>query len=694
MLLPETDHAVFKRWLLPKLETISDAEAGVLADYVVALVATDDTEANIQRSCIESLEDFLGGDNTAAFVKDVIAALKEKAYLPNPTANAPIQSIVGSANFEYEPHPSNVPSDAPRGPAATRNQTGHRLPDRPTAQGIQDGSNQSRKRKVLEGDNGHSWEGQDPHYNRNGSGNRPMKQAARKGGRNAMPGGMEPQNAFTGFASMPNFANLPAPPPGPLPFDPTDPMAIFAMAAAFGANIPGLPPLPVPNEGNSRKTKCIRYHENGYCQIGKLCPYEHDDAAVEVPEYDPEHSHLAVHPNGAKVRGQHRTTGGGKARTKFPPSGRAHDPSNTTLVVDHIPEPSCNEESVRNYFSEFGSILGVEMHADKQLAIVKFADRPAAKRAKNSPKAVFENRFVKVYWHTPDVDEELSKEPEKLDLEAIAIKQAEAQKAFEERRRKTEEAAARAAEIDRQLKEKNEEIEEIKRQLAELSGEVPDDFTQTLETLQKEAAELFDQHDAYEFSTRGRGAYRDAYRGHGFAPFRGSYRGRGRGFTAFRGSAVKRLDNRPRRLAVADIEANTLRDEALRQHLLNNPDCTNIELHPEETNTLILTFKERYQAEMFLDESLSIPDVGKLDLAWVPNDAFGGLGATTTPTPTTTTDAAPASTGIKLEDDDDDSSATIGEADGHAEEHAGQQTGNGGGGDADMDVADDVDQWM
>lgn len=35
----------------------------MLADYVVALVATDDTEANIQRSCIESLEDFLGGDS-------------------------------------------------------------------------------------------------------------------------------------------------------------------------------------------------------------------------------------------------------------------------------------------------------------------------------------------------------------------------------------------------------------------------------------------------------------------------------------------------------------------------------------------------------------------------------------------------------------------------------------------------------
>jgi carbon monoxide dehydrogenase subunit G len=38
----------------------SDAEAGVLAEYVAALVTVDDTDANVQRTLIESLEDFLG----------------------------------------------------------------------------------------------------------------------------------------------------------------------------------------------------------------------------------------------------------------------------------------------------------------------------------------------------------------------------------------------------------------------------------------------------------------------------------------------------------------------------------------------------------------------------------------------------------------------------------------------------------
>jgi hypothetical protein len=97
---------------------------------------------------------------------------------------------------------------------------------------------------------------------------------------------------------------------------------------------------------------------------------------------------------------------------------------------------------------------------------------------------------------------------------------------------------------------------------------------------------------------------------------------------------------------------------------------------------LILTFKERYQAEAFLDQSLNIPDVGKLDLAWVPNDAFGGLRSVST-----TNDVPTAN----YDDDGDDSSATIGEHEIKVEEDEDRQMG---GVDADMDVADDVDEWL
>ncbi|CAI9631861.1 unnamed protein product [Alternaria burnsii] len=735
MLLEEKDHAEFKGWLLPKLENISDAEAGVLADYVAALVTVDDTDANVQRTLVESLEDFLGRESTEPFAKDIIAGLRAKSYLPKPKTNdaaqpylssqalqsEPIQSIVGNTNFEYEPHPSNVSSGAPRGPAATRNLKAPRhVPDRPTTQSTyHDGSNQSRKRKVLERGDSQSREGQDPHYNRSGgANNRPSKQTARRGGRSAGNGEAPSQNAFGSYGGMPNFANLPPPPPGPLPFDPSDPMAFFAMAAAFGANLPGMPQLPLPNrqDGGSKqvrpKTKCADYFERGFCALGSLCPHEHNDAAVtvspdEIPEYDPEQSFLAVQPQGLFSRqavpsSQRRPTKNRRPRSSFSLPGYSHDRSNTTLVVEQIPQEYFNDDGIRTYFSEFGEIANLELHPKRRLAVIRFANRQAANQAYHSPKAVFENRFVKVYWYGPDTGEKLSlennedidmedpghKEEEKLDLEAIAIRQAEAQKAFEERRRKAQEADARAAEIERQLEEKNREIAEIKRQLAELSGDPSDEFSQTLATLQAEAAELFDQHgpDEPSPSDRGHGAFRGTYRGRGYfpprargyAPYRGAYRGRAGGFASR--TANKKLDNRPRRLAVMGIKPDSPRDESLRQHLLNIPDCS-IERHPEQTDALILTFKERYQAEEFLDQSLSIPDVGKLELAWVPNDAFGGLKSVTT-----TTDASAANY-----DDDDDSSATIGEQEIKVEEEEGHQMG---GVDADMDVADDVDEWL
>jgi RNA recognition motif-containing protein len=345
-------------------------------------------------------------------------------------------------------------------------------------------------------------------------------------------------------------------------------MAFFAMAAAFGANLPGMPPLPPfpGTQGNGQnqqgpKGRCRDYHDRGFCAQGMFCPYKHGDVMVDVPEYDPEQSHLAI-----------------QSRNQRQYKSSSRPVPNTKLVVEQIPEEHLNEDAVRDYFTQFGNVAHVQIHTYKGLAVVEFEDRAAAEQAWHSPKAVFDNRFVKVFWYKPerlgeqaydDVTMDVDDGYEKLDLEEIAKRQAEAQKAFEERRRKKAEAAARAAEVERLLKEKNDEIDEIKRQLAELSKDEADEFSQSLATLQAEAEDLFAQHDPVAPSDAGRGAFRGGYRGRGSFPprGRGAYRGRG-GFGNASRFAMKKLDNRPRRLAVSNIQADSPRDEALRQHLL------------------------------------------------------------------------------------------------------------------------------
>lgn len=652
MLLRDQDTAAFKKWLLPKLETISDADAEVLADYVIALITANVDEEGARQGCLEDLVDFLG-DGTSAFVEEVLATLRNREYVVEKKADerangtrategraaaatrtiqsarahgqqntqapqtAPIPSIVGkTTNAEYEPRPSRasntLPPSAPTGP---RNGL---VPPQSNAPEYKIKGKGAKKRKQPHRDAGETPDTQD-------TGARPKKQATRRGmngaGANSLRAGAAsfvPQNTAPAFAPLqpvPNpfvLSNLPPPPPGPMPFNVNDPMAFFTMMAALGMNMPGMSPLPnnMPNsmpmsngvDGQAKVGKCHSYHEKGYCVLGNMCSFQHGESEA-VPEYDPTQPSLSMKNASSTVRrpGVNKNYGkSGRPRADISLPGPTQDRSLTTLVVEQIPREHFNEEDVRDYFSEFGTIVDVEMHNYKRVAIVKYEDHSAASRAYNSPKAVFENRFIKVYWKRPDMtfegpsllpdDAEMEDgyedEDPVMSPEEIAQRQAEAQQAFEERRRKREETEARAAEIDRLLKEKDAEMRAIKKQLAELAGEEETesnrdaikDFSRDLATLQAEAENLFGTAETPSFAGRGapvRGGYRGraqtsfSTRGRGFAPLRG--RGAPRGGFAGRGRvavSVRRLDNRPRRLAVSGIDKGSAKDEALRQYLL------------------------------------------------------------------------------------------------------------------------------
>ena len=103
-------------------------------------------------------------------------------------------------------------------------------------------------------------------------------------------------------------------------------------------------------------------------------------------------------------RGRGGTDRGGfrkPSRADFSSAAPNHDQSVTTIVVEQIPEDQFTEEAVRSFFSEFGTIEEVTMQPYKRLAIVKFSDYSAARTAYDSPKVIFDNRFVKVYWYKP-----------------------------------------------------------------------------------------------------------------------------------------------------------------------------------------------------------------------------------------------------------------------------------------------------
>ncbi|OAL47644.1 hypothetical protein IQ07DRAFT_544651 [Pyrenochaeta sp. DS3sAY3a] len=695
MLLQQADQAALKRWLLPKVVTISDADSEVLIDYIVALVSADGSEEYIKHHCVESLSDFLHAD-TERFVDELVQVLKDKSFAlaPAPTQSqdlppAPIPSIVGTSNSQYEPYPSRAandpPAGAPKGPAAQQRHSAQAGAFTPSTNGPWSTAQSGRKRKNNDGGTGQAQADQDPHYN-HANGMRPMKQTARRGGRNGNGhgAGQEQQNIIAQHPYPPNFPPLPLGVP-PLPWTSFFGIPLPDMpAGGFTAGeLPGFNPL-------QPKQPCENYIRDGYCMQGEFCLYDHAGArsvpSNEVSQYGQQQV-SSPPPNAKTNRGKRRKNN--PKRSSLSIIGTSHDHTNTMLVVERIPKSHRTEDAVRAYFSQFGTVLEVTIHSPRKLAVVKFEDNETAARAYKSPKAVFDNRFVQLYWHKSDMDNgEPDAEKEKIDLEEFAKRQAEVQKAFEDRRKRSEEAQARAEDIERRLNKVNEDIREAKVQIAELCGEdmtEPPEFSQTLANLQAEAENLFAQHDSRQASNgHGQDTFRGGYRGRGYYSSagrgRGGYFGWGAPANAFHGerSGVKRLDNRPKRLAVAGIVPDSPRDESLRQYLINVPDCSLIELHPEQPDTVILTFKERYQADMFLDASHKIPDVGKLELSWVPNDAFGGI--------KTTNSAAEVS--------DVESDNTIVEHEESAVAVKSEPHGSGSEADLDMDVADDKDEWM
>lgn len=701
MLIEEEEAAELKTWVVKRLENISDADSDVLADYVIALMRADTPESELRLNAVDCLEDFLK-DNTAAFVDEIFRAIHTKSY--SPRNHIPPSASSSSPTFT-----------APLGPAGAYGSLG-------AGRGLHGGFQESKKRSYN--DRQEEGPGIDSHYSR---GERHMKQM-RRGGRGGRADAFAPRNGRGGLSESlySQVGSSPAPlilqnMPMPPPFDPNDPLAAMMAMQAMGLPpLPGMPPLPhagspniyplfgaqslSPSHGpqrNALRERCRDYDERFYCERGDACPYEHGTdrlVASGQDEYDPKNSTImnpqATSPtlNGhggsqetrgnGYIRGRGRGDRGGfiqrrnNNRAEFSQAGPNHDRSITTIVVEQIPEERFDDKSVREFFSEFGNIEEVTMQPYKRLAVVKYDDYMAARRAYESPKVIFDNRFVKVYWYKPGgipapptttkmttnspllfKEEEQPFDREKFERDAMA-----AQKKLEEKKLQMKDVEAKRQALEKQKEELVQKQADEKRKLLDklaAKGVAPNgDILMSDETngaslvddgkvsahtkaLREKVAELEAEAKSlgldsalsdtpYSYSRgRGRGRGRSSYRGwEGFQAGYESSRGNTRGRSGFvgRGGGKYNLDNRTKKVAVmGDLSGE--KDEALRQFLLGVGEFEAIEAHPDRSDTQVVTFKDRPTAETFMYGNHDIPLVGKLDFAW-----FNAPGVSSQPT--------------------------------------------------------------
>ncbi|KAL1607937.1 hypothetical protein SLS60_002876 [Paraconiothyrium brasiliense] len=741
MQLLENDKSAFKQWLLPKLANRTEAEPEVLADYVAELFAGEGSPAEIKRASVEQLSDFLL-EHTESFVDEIATAIEQKIWTKAVgTENSERKKLAAKRKAKEAPRPAQstfIPPTGPKPTTATSSSIarpsistlapdapvfvprGQAIPTAPlshdasiptgpradrNSRKVQQGQSRKRKERDTGGENAAD----------SSASERPLKQLARRGGGHAGRNGQraDPTVATAARAGLSSnvtpftpgsFAGQQPPALPQFSSDSFSPFNFLAdlsamMSLSYSGQALGTqtPVLPYINPA-AAKIKCADYETKGICHMGTLCPYEHGKAVV-VPadaEYDPNNASLAMLPHS----NTHRTSNSnisdysgpqrrGRGRAAFSQSGPSRS-SEDTLVVGQIPEDRLTEQHVRDFFSQFGAIVDVQMRTNSRLAIIKFSDHSVAQRAYDSPKAIFDNRFVKVYWYKPEAQRQrggtngvlkrgsaqdgipaiYNEDEDMIDMEGFSSHQAQLQKEFEQRRQKSEQATARSNLLSAQLEAKENELAELRSTLIEKATAkgleaiiIKEQQTPSsdLTKLQAEAEGLFANVGPLDAPIISRG---------GFINGRGSSRGgfRGRGNARGGRGGVVRLDNRPRSLAIANVEVGSEKERMLKRHLLNTKGCTGVFPHGERANTLVVGFEQRFQAEIqFLDEASRVPNVSVGDLSWVPNDA-------------TIVQQSIESDEPMVPHQDVDEEVSDGQMDVKVE--------------VDLDVADDTDQWL
>lgn len=119
-----------------------------------------------------------------------------------------------------------------------------------------------------------------------------------------------------------------------------------------------------------------------------------DNSAVQKRRYEPEDTVAVTEgPTKRKV----------PINSRLGPPNRIGLQSNCSLELRKVPRGLNSIAHLNNHFCKFGKIVNIQVtyEGDPEAAIVTFSTHAEANVAYRSTEAVLNNRFIKVFWHTP-----------------------------------------------------------------------------------------------------------------------------------------------------------------------------------------------------------------------------------------------------------------------------------------------------
>ncbi|XP_064482189.1 RNA-binding protein 26-like isoform X2 [Ornithodoros turicata] len=155
---------------------------------------------------------------------------------------------------------------------------------------------------------------------------------------------------------------------------------------------PGLPPPPPP-PGAPPMEGAVPMHEDPSMQGNPPRPMAPSNMMVGNGMHMRQHGRGGQHHRGMREYGRGMGRGANSAHYE-----------RCELEVRKVPRNLNNITQLNNHFSRFGNIVNLQVcyEGDPEAALIRFANHAQANAAYRCTEAVLNNRFIKVFWHNKD----------------------------------------------------------------------------------------------------------------------------------------------------------------------------------------------------------------------------------------------------------------------------------------------------
>ncbi|KAF9334242.1 hypothetical protein BG006_002491 [Podila minutissima] len=494
MQLDDLLQKALKAFLIVELESICEADPGMLADYIIALLKHDKPMPELQPLVLSQLEDFLN-EATPSFVETLFSALESKSYLGS--AHEEATSIPSEPAAERETQQREGRSSASKHHRGDSDHSDNE--DRSFKHARRHGDDEERDSHPRHRDYSPSRPSGEDRYNnsRRGTTSQPQSSASLQSGRSNDFGSndsdrraprqpYQPQkDVRPGFNNNNGFNDLHQQwnnngnngPQHPSSRNQFNDRGQWGGRGGRGGGTSSLG----YGQDRTKRQRCRDYDEKGFCMRGDLCPYDHGEDRIVVDDIqraafemmpggpappfsmasnvapffaggsngnhmsnaemfemnmtahgtdamsmggrlgsdnfgqggmDVRSGHDMSARGGMRGRGSMRGIRGGRGRGgsshpynsagRFGAGGAGGAATKTSLVVEHIPDEFNTIFKVNEFFTQFGSLVNIQLDQPAHKALIQYSTRDEANAAYNSPEVIFGNRFVKVYWQPDD----------------------------------------------------------------------------------------------------------------------------------------------------------------------------------------------------------------------------------------------------------------------------------------------------